>query len=209
MVKVADSHKQSGMTLLELLVAVALLSIIAVMAFASINTLVDAKQQMDDTAQRLNQENMVLELFSDDIQMATSQTLMTAITNSTDFTGEPQAIRLQRFNPYQAVPRQGLVNHLKERVATVLDVRWFVRDSTWYRATRPAVSTEYAPWQEQAMLPIRQIRCQYQTISGQLLDRWPPDSQQLSALPRSVRCRLTSDLDRQSDLIITPWQQIW
>jgi len=38
-------QKQQGMTLLELLVAVALLSIIAVMAFASIFTLTESKHQ--------------------------------------------------------------------------------------------------------------------------------------------------------------------
>lgn len=208
MVNLHGYHKQQGMTLLELLVAVALLSVIAVMAFSAIYTLTGAKQQMDEKITDLNQENMVFSLFSDDIKMAIGQQETVNTADSLGFSGEPQALRLQRFNPYQAVPRQGLVNHLKQHPATVLDVRWFVRNKMWYRATRSAASTNFAGWQEQAMLPLQQLRCQYQTMAGQLLDHWPPRQGQITALPRAVHCRTTSQHDRQSDMVITPWQQL-
>lgn len=209
MVSVNSYYKQTGMTLLELLVAVALLSVIAVMAYASIYTLVESKQQMDDVVVQLNQEASAIGLFNEDIKMAIGQTSNVNPANTSKFIGEPQSLRLQRFNPYQSVPRQGLTNQLKQQPATVLEVRWFVRDSIWYRASRSALSPTYASWQEQAMLPLRQIRCQYQTIAGQLLDRWPAPQAQTAGLPRAVHCRLTSEHNRHSDMVITPWQQIW
>lgn len=202
-------NKQQGMTLMELLVAVALLSIIAAMAFASVYTLAESKHHMDETVSRLNQESAALALFNQDIKMAIGQPLTVSTDNTLQLIGDSQSIRLQRFNPFQAVPRQAVVNHLKQRPATVLEVRWYVRDDQWYRATRSAASTPHAPWQERAMMPLQQIRCQYQSISGQLLDRWPPRQGVVStALPKAVHCRITSQQNRQSDLKITPWQQI-
>ena len=204
----AHLTKQQGMTLLELLVAVALLSIIAVISFTSIYTLTESKNHMDETVSRLNQENAAISLFNQDIKMAIGQQLSASADSTLQLVGDSQSLRLQRFNPLQAVPRQTVVNHLKQHPASVLEVRWFVRDDTWYRATRSAASTPYAPWQERVMMPLQQIRCQYQSISGQLLDRWPPRQGLSTALPRAVHCRITSQQNRQSDMIITPWQQI-
>jgi len=201
--------KQQGMTLIELLVAVALLSIIAVMAFASIFTLTESKQQMQETVRRLNQDNAAIGLFNQDIKMAIGQQVSVNVDNSLRLVGDTQSLRLQRFNPFKAVPRQAVVNYVKQQPATILDIRWFLRDEKWYRATRSAASTSYAPWQERVMMPVRQIRCQYQSLSGQLLDHWPPRQGPPTALPSAVHCRITSQHNRQSDLIITPWQQIW
>lgn len=209
MVSATAIRQQQGMTLLELLVAVSLLAVIAVMAYASLFTLTASKRQMDDTVSQINQDNAALGLFNQDIKMAIGHQSVQHSHELLPFTGDSQSLRLQRYNPFQAVPRHGLVNQLKQQPAAVLSVRWFVRDQTWYRATRAATSSSYAPWQEQAMMPLQQIRCQYQSLNGQLLDRWPPAQGPVTALPNAVHCRLMSQHNRESDLIITPWQQIW
>lgn len=201
--------KQQGMTLLELLIAVALMSVIAVMAFAGIFTLTTAHQQMDDTVHRLNRDNAALSLFQQDIKMALGQRLTAQPATTSGFTGDTGSVRLQRFNPAQAIPRQGMVNPVKQHPATVLSVRWFVRDRTWYRATRAAVSTDYAAWQEQPMMPLENIRCQYQAVGGGLLDRWPSREAPVGDLPVAVHCRITSEYNRLYELTLTPWQQIW
>ncbi len=209
MSKTIKFSQQHGMTLLELLVAVALMSVIAVMAFASIYTLTESKRHLDETVDRLNQESAALGLFNQDIKMAIGEQSSVSANRGSSLVGDTQNLRLQRFNPYQSVPRQGIVNHLKQRPATVLDVRWFVRGDIWYRATRSAAATAYAPWQQQPMMDIQQIRCQYQSVNGQLIDRWPPRQGPATALPKAVHCHIRSQHNRQSDMVITPWQQIW
>lgn len=207
--KPAGHKQQHGMTLLELLVAVALLSVISVMAFAGLLTLSEAKQQMEDSVAQMNRETAALGLFQQDIKMATGQVYLFNPSKAADFRGDAQSLYLTRFNPFLAVPRRGMINPVNNRPAPVISVRWFMRDGQWYRATRSALSTPHAPWQEQAMLPLQQIYCRYRSVSGRVLDRWPPDDDSTNALPNAVLCQITTVSQRQSDLTITPWQQIW
>lgn len=202
-------HRQSGMTLLELLVATAILSIISAMAFLALNSLATAKAGMEDATLRINQNRLALTLFSQDIKMAISSRSRTLATGDSEFIGEPNLVRLQRFNPAQAVPTRfsGQQNNPNQDI--VLEVRWMVRNNNWYRATRSALSSEYAPWQERLMMPLEQMRCQYRKLGGQLLNRWPAEAYEMVEVPQAVQCRLWSVEKRQTELLLTPWQNLW
>ncbi len=202
-------QQQSGMTLLELLVATAILSIISVMAFLSLNSLTTAKAGMEAATLRINENRLALTLFSQDIKMAVSSRSRNLDNRDAEFVGEPNLVRLQRFNPAQAVPTRFSRQQNNPDQDIVLEVRWMVRNKQWYRATRSALSSEYAPWQERLMMPLEQMRCQYRNQGGQLLNRWPADNYQAVEVPQAVHCRLWSIDKRQSELIMTPWQNLW
>lgn len=201
-------QRQSGMTLLELLVATAILSIISVMAFLSLNSLTTAKAGMEAATLRINENRLALTLFSQDIKMAISSRSRTQGGGGAEFIGEPSLLRLQRFNPAQAVPTRFSRQQNNPDQDIVLEVRWMLRNNNWYRATRSALSNEYAPWQERLMMPLEQMRCQYRNQGGQLLNRWPADDYQAVEIPQAVQCRLWSVEKRQTDLLLTPWQNL-
>ncbi|GAA4814728.1 type II secretion system protein J [Marinicella pacifica] len=200
---------QQGMTLLEVLIAVALLSVIAVMAYASLFTLTSSNQHLAETVERINQENTALALFNQDIKMALASANPGLQKKQPDFVADSRSLLLQRLNPMQEVPRHGLINSVKNKPLAVLAVRWFVRDGVWYRATRSAAATQFAAWQERPMMVLSHMQCQYLNFNGRREEFWPPEQGPVSSLPKSVHCTLRFENNRQIRMHITPWQQIW
>lgn len=62
--------KNNGFTLLELLVALAIFSVLSVMAYSGLRTVIQSKEATDHTSERLAQVQMLMLRLSDDLRQA-------------------------------------------------------------------------------------------------------------------------------------------
>ena len=205
--------KQSGMTLLEVLVATGILVVISSMAFLSLDTLVKSKQSLQQVTQELNQFNLAQFQLQNDIQMAitTNQTL--AIVPSPEFIANSQSITLLRYRK-ATVPlqRNSLSNNQQSRQGVanqrLIRVRWYVRNNQWFRSTQSAASPLRSnQWQERPMLDLKSLSCSYQNPAGSLQSIWPNSQTQNAQLPEMVNCQVQLANDRESVLKLVPWQR--
>lgn len=198
---------QAGMTLLEILVATAILAIISGMAFMSLNNLVAAKQTLDDKNSDLNQQNLAFFQFQNDLQMALSSQQIMSDLKQPEFMANSQSITLLKYKSMLAPINRNNNRQSRSVHSPMLRVRWYVRNNTWYRATQPAAAPLTAnQWQERAMLTLDRFNCSYRNVSGQTQTAWPNEQRQYSQLPQQINCELTTSAGQTSYFKVAPWQ---
>ena len=205
--------KQTGMTLLEVLVATGILTVISAMAFLSLDTLIKSKQSLQEVTEELNQFNLVQFQLQNDIQMAiTSNQSLTTIP-SPEFIASSQSISLLRY-PNATIPNQR--NKLSNKnqgqydqtKPSLIRVRWYVRNDQWIRSSQSAASPINSnQWQERAMLDMKSLNCSYRNTSGLMQSIWPNNQTQNSQLPEMISCQVQLANEQMSVLKLVPWQQ--
>lgn len=192
--------RQQGMTLIELLIATAVMTIMAGMGFMAVYTLIEAADRIDDKERQLRKENIMMTQISRDVSLAISNQQGGAIGQ--DFQGDGLRFELTRFE-------QSLSPNWEQTdqpLGDVIQVAWYVRGGTLYRSQRPAVQKHNnQAWQTQAMLEIKYWHCEYLDFSGQWMPTWPLNGQ-VGQIPKQVKCRVTAEDDRVSQWLLTPWQ---
>ncbi len=196
--------RQAGMTLLELLIATMVLSIMAGMGFVGINALMEASVGIGKQERHLQKENAQLIMISQDVAAAISSKQFIQTNQTSDFTGDALRFELTRFEQ-SLLPATGT-----EEVALgdVIQVAWYVRNGTLFRSQRPVVQRNNSQaWVSQAMTEVKSWYCEYLSLSGQWQPNWPLQSADNGQLPRQVKCRVTALDGRDSDWLLTPWQE--
>ncbi|GJM05903.1 MAG: hypothetical protein DHS20C09_18990 [marine bacterium B5-7] len=198
--------KQQGMTLLEVLVATAILAIISGLAFLSLDNLVKSKASLDAKTEELNQLNLAQFMFQNDLQMAISSQQTQVISEQQDFIGNSQIMTFLRYNnPQVANGRETRLSNALPK--PMIRVKWMIRNQQWVRATQNALSPLNSnQWQEQVMLELDSLNCSYQSRSGLMQTTWPNTRFENSQLPESIHCQIQSKNEQRSVLKIVPWQ---
>jgi len=205
--------KQTGFTLLEVLVATSILAVISSMAFLSLDTLVKSKQSLQQVTAELNQFNLVQFQLQNDIQMAISTNQALSTIPEPEFIANSQSFTLLRYRK-ATVPNQR--NRMSNNQPTGLNltdqrlirVRWYVRNNQWIRASQSAASPLRSnQWLERPMLELNSLNCSYQNSSGLMQSIWPNSQTQNAQLPDIVNCQVQLANDRESILKLVPWQR--
>ncbi len=204
---------QYGMTLLEVLVATAILVIISSMAFLSIDNLASAKQYLDEKNKSLNQENLAYYLFQNDLQMAIASEQLINNLPQGEFIANSQSITLLKYKsptaPVKLSSNRMRNSKLNDSLSPLLRVRWYVRNNTWYRATQAGVaSLTDNRWQERVMLEVTRFSCGYQNVTGQTQPIWPNEQRQFSQLPQQISCEVENTHGQISKFNVVPLQKI-
>lgn len=200
-------RRQTGMTLIELLIATGILAILAGLAFLSLDNLIRAKQNIDQHVTSLNQFNRAIYQLQDDLQLAVSSQQFSAL--STEFSGEAQRFQLYRYQAPQATSR-----HLQNTSANLHQqlrrVTWQWLNGVLYRTESPALGASTGSALDgQAMLRLNRFFCEYRNEAGLAVSRWPATTAQNSRLPQGILCQLETEQGQLTELQITPWQSIW
>ncbi len=200
-------QKQTGMTLLEVLIATAILTIISAMAFLSIDNMVKAKITLNEHTEQLNQANLAFYWLQNDLQFAVSSEQY-GLTEA-EFIGNMQSFTLTRFKGQTATSTR-ISNNQTSIDQPLQKVSWYVRDQQLVRAVLPAHSAGYGEnGQARALLPIESFACSYQNAAGIRSNQWPNERRENGQLPYRIQCLVVTKSGQSNEFNIIPWQKIW
>lgn len=165
--------KQSGMTLLEVLIAMTLMVIISAISFASLNGLIDAKHHTDSVAKSLRQELLTSQQLNKDIHGLIRRDIK-------DQFGNRKPAVMGRFSSIE-FSRNGHANPLNQHRTDLQRVRWFVRDNTLMRGTLDLLDQGgFTQWQMREYLnDIKELNISFINRSGQESRVWPVENNTL------------------------------
>ncbi|MCF6318471.1 MAG: type II secretion system minor pseudopilin GspJ [Proteobacteria bacterium] len=124
---ISQHIRQKGMTLLEVLIAMTLMVVIAAIAFASLNGLIDAKNHTDIVANNLRQELLTSQQLNKDFHAMIDREVK-------DGFGSNKASILGRYSSIE-FSRNGHSNPLKQNRSELQRVQWFLKDQQLVRAS--------------------------------------------------------------------------
>ena len=163
-----------GMTLLEVLVAMALMVVISAISFASLNGLIDAKVHTDKVAIDMRQELLTSQQLSKDFKSIIHRKIKNQY-------GETQRAIEGSYSTIH-FSRNGHNNPLKQNRAELQRIQWFLKDNTLTRRWLDQMDQGLSPrWRQRPYLnDVNQLTFTYTNASGQELANWPES--ELSAL---------------------------
>jgi type II secretion system protein J len=199
---------QSGMTLLEVLIATSILAVISALAFLSIDNMVKAKSTLNEHTEQLNRVNLALYLLQNDLQFAYSSQQNGLL--EAEFTGNSQGFTLLQHKG-QTVTSPRIERSPQSISQPLQKVRWHINSQQLVRSVLPAysVNSGTSSWQPQPLLEVSRFSCAYINDAGNRSGQWPNSSFENALLPRSIQCLITTESDMDYEINITPWQKIW
>jgi len=187
----AMKRTQTGMTLLEVLLAVSLMAVIASMAFVGLNALIEARASTQEKNAQLNQLNLSLQLLTQDVQM-----LHQAYTTVPVLQGDGQRLIIERLQYSQVSGLPSAVQRIK----------WEWRNNRLLRSTQDVLQPNYLNrWNDRLMLELPFFSCQYEDSNGISNGSWPLASEIAGGIPTAVVCRFGLEDGRAYEHNITPY----
>jgi prepilin-type N-terminal cleavage/methylation domain-containing protein len=140
--------KQIGMTLLEVLVATTILTILSALAFVSIDNMVNAKALIKLHTDQLNQDTLGFYQIQNDLQFAVSDRQLNII--NPEFIGSSQGFSLLRYQSPAATS-----SRIEQSQVTVFNslkrVKWYLKGQHLIRASQSAYGIDNGVnWQERS-----------------------------------------------------------
>ena len=160
-------HSQSGMTLLEVLVAMTLMVIISAIAYASLNGLIDAKIHTDEVAKDIRQELLTSQQLNKDIHAMINREAKNEF-------GEVRPAVSGRYS-FIEFSRNGHVNPLNQHRSDLQRVQWLVRDNQLFRRSNNLLDIGSFPqWRMRKYMDnVVELNISYTNIAGQESRVWP------------------------------------
>lgn len=192
--------RQSGMTLFEILIAVAVLSILATIGFIGIDSMLKAQQRIEQKNQQLNRQNVTFFMLQSDVFFAISSYNFKGTQKIADFSGSGSQFSLTRLAQIQLPEALQTPNQLGD----VLRIRWSFYDGFLYREQISSVQrADTDRWQKQQMMPLKSWQCDYKNSNGQILHRWPNQTFEKSLLPKTISCQFRLIDERSGKIELT------
>jgi general secretion pathway protein J len=183
--------KQQGFTLLEVVVAIALFSLLGLATYQLLDRVMRSDQRIALHEQQLRDLQRAVGLFERDLVQARRQALADDPSHSQALISQPDGLRLVRG---------GWNNPLDHARSTLLQVSHRWQDGVWLRDTRPLSQAIAEPSarqrpsgpssQQQQLLSGVQLKyLRYIDSLGQAHEHWPVGSESLS-LPAALEIEL-------------------
>lgn len=187
-----------GFTLLEILIALFIFSILSVMLASALRVVINAQAGSEKSAERLRQLQMALLVFSRDVEQTVNRPIVDAAgKEEMAFLGSPRSFTFTRAgfaNPAGAVLRSSLQ---RSRYYWDEDALWRM---SWKALDQPPQSQ---PVFRRLLSDVTEARFQYLDKDGRFHDQWPLEGESDQPLPRAVRISLTlSSWGKMSQLYV-------
>ncbi|MCF6288808.1 MAG: type II secretion system minor pseudopilin GspJ [Proteobacteria bacterium] len=163
----STTRRPTGMTLLEVLIAMTLMVIISAISYASLNALIDAKIHTDKVADNLRLELLVSQQLNKDVAALIERTIKGQY-------GDIKPAVIGNFSSIE-FSRNGHANPLKHNRANLQRVKWYVRDNKLYRSTIDYLDAGSFPkWQVREYLEnISELNINFINTVGVESRQWP------------------------------------
>lgn len=179
-------QRQQGFTLLELLIAIAIFSIIATFAYAGLNVVLDTKQQTDRHLESLSKMQLGLHLLQMDIE----QTVDRPIRNEFGDT-EPALRSGGQSELLLELTRTGYANPMRLPRSQLQRVGYLLEEETLYRVTWPVLdrAQDSEPRRQTLFSDVDSLSLNFFDKEMKRQTRWPPQSTENAAdigLPKGL-----------------------
>ncbi len=192
-----DRH--SGFTLLELLVALAVFAMVALMAYSGLRSVLQSKQLTEQRAQRVQQlQSAVLMLERDLGQIA----LLRGIR---DEYGDPQPpLRTADFGAIMLeFSRAGWPNPTGMARSTLQRVAYGIKEESLYRYAWRVLDRAQQSLPDEVVLleGVRELRLRYRDEAGEWHGQWPPAAlAQAASMPSPAALEVTLELEDMGEI---------
>lgn len=179
-----------GFTLLELLVALAIFTVIGVAAYTGLFAVLDAREATRAQSERLAAVQYAVETFVDDLVQTTARPVRAVQPRERAALYAPGP----DIEPLLAVTRGGWPNPARLPRSTLGRVEWFLDDRRLFRQTRarPDAPQSVEPVRRRLLERIDDAALRFLDADGEWSPRWPPlNAPDAGArLPRAVEVTL-------------------
>ncbi|HQT42388.1 MAG TPA: type II secretion system minor pseudopilin GspJ [Halothiobacillus sp.] len=180
---------QTGFTLLELLVAIAIFALVAVMAYGGLNTVIMQSAIVQSQTEQLTATQAGLRRLREDLTFAVDRPVRDALGGEVPaFTGGG----LDLFS----LTRLGVANPWGLPQSQMARVLWRLQGTNLQRAELLPVdgtvnaSVQALDWQTQ-LRGVTRISLKFFDANNQAFEVWPPPNQPTAALPKATEISLT------------------
>jgi general secretion pathway protein J len=190
-------QSNAGLTLIELLVAVAIFGLLAVMAYGSLSRLLDQRERLE-TEQRFWRElSMVFLRLDDDFAHARERPVRDVSGFALPaFRGQPTDPRPTAESSVEFT-RGGELDYGGGRRSDLRRIEWRLRDGAIERLTWPVL--DRAPTSEPVVAAllggVEEFELRFLSANSGVQQRWPPQTTGAATdvLPRAVEVTITID----------------
>ncbi|MEO8401437.1 MAG: type II secretion system minor pseudopilin GspJ [Gammaproteobacteria bacterium] len=179
-----QSKKTTGFTLLEIIVALFVFSIVSLIMVSALHNILNIQSGIEKKATRLAQLQIALLLISRDIEQTINRPVANASNKIEGFIGTPNAITFTHAgltNPFGQLNRTTLQRtHYQLEESNLIRVTWPVLDQTSETTADKRILLNF----------VTGLQFDYLDNKGQFQKNWPPLNQPNAILPRAVRISL-------------------
>jgi len=182
------SRRAHGVTLLELLVALAIFAIIGVAAYTALFSVLDARAVTKRQSERLAAVQYAVGMLGDDLRQAVDRPVRAVQP------GEGGALAAPGTGGYVfALTRGGWPNPAQVARSTLIRVTWSLDGARLLRSwhARPDALAGVEPVRRVVLDDVDDVRLRFLAPDGHWDDRWPPlNAAGTTGLPRAVEVTL-------------------
>lgn len=176
--------KNHGFTLLEILIALFIFTIVSMILVTALHTVINTQSATDKKAERLAQLQVTLLLMSRDIEQTINRPITNAAGAQEGFMGASNSITFT----HAGLPNpNGELNR-----STLQRTRYSLDNETLIRTTWPVLdpTPQTIPDHRSLLKAVTALRFMYLDNEGHTQSSWPPAGQK-TPLPRAVRVFMT------------------
>lgn len=196
-----NRNKSAGFTLLEILIALFIFTILAMLMMRSLHQIINVATRTEERAARLRDLQLTFLLMSRDIEQATNRPIINATgQEEPPFVGDATRFSLTHLG-YANV---GSVAHQSTLQRSQYD--WH-EGALWRRVSPALDQAEETKWQSRRLLDkVVAVQFEYLANDGHLVKVWPITAKN-EVLPRAVKMTIRiSDWGEVSQLYVIPVQ---
>lgn len=164
-------RQYQGFTLLELLLAITIFSIIATFAYAGLDVVLDTKQQTDEHLERLSKMQLGLHLLQLDIEQAVERPIRNEYGDT-----EPALSSGGQSELLLELTRSGYANPMKLARSQLQRVGYLLEEETLYRITWPVLdrAQDTEPRRQKLFTGVDSLSLNFFDKDMKRQTSWPP-----------------------------------
>ncbi len=190
-----QAKNQQGFTLMELIIAMMVFSILSVMAYAGLQSMITSKTHTEKVAKRLVDLQTAFMFIGRDIEQAVGRSVRDG------FGDVRPAMQGGEFgNELISLTRAGYTNFLKAKRSNLQRVTYRFEDNVLTRVSWPMLDQDfnYEVYERVLLDKIEKISFSYVDQSGEAQDQWPPgfgvdEDNKSILLPRAVIIKMETE----------------